>query len=726
MIFIHQRASRWAVACALASCSLAQSGLAHSNTLDTAPAPAAESDPQSESTVERPDIIVTASNRIDGYQAAQASAGTRTEAPLVEVPQAVSVVTQALLQDRQPLSLDEALATVSGVKQGNTLGGTQDAIMKRGFGTNRDNSILRDGVQSVRAHNFTPTAERVEVLKGPSSMLYGVQDPGGIVNIVTKKPTLDPLRAFSAWGTTFGGGGVQGDVSGAIGHKGLAYRLIGDWQQYDYWRNFGVNKQWTIAPSLAWYGDKTSVVASYEHMTYSSPFDRGTQLNTATGKVYAIPRERRLDEPYNITAGTSDNVGLRVEHRISPDWKLALNYGFSHNYYNDFQARTISVAPTTGVVTRRGDATRNARQTAHVVQANAVGHAELLGMKHEILVGADYMHNERVLGDLMRDATNTNFNLYSPVYGVMKLPSTVSAKDSDQTDKLHEWGLFLQDSIHLTDSWILLAGVRYDHVDELTGKGRPFVVGTKVNTGKAVPRVGLVHLFTPQFSVYGSYTQSFRPNTSIATPIGTLPPEEGKSWEGGAKYVTGRVTATAALYNIIKRNVQVSDTAADGTTTTRAAGKVRSRGVELDVSGRIGRSWNVTASYALTDTKVLEDPLLQGNPLDGVSKHQGSLFVTRDFGQVGRGKLRIGGGARIASKWGAGDGTGKEYWLPASQVFDGFMAYSTRLGGKAVEFQVNVKNIFDETYYVSNSGTTQPAIVIGEPRSAMFKARLFL
>jgi iron complex outermembrane receptor protein len=686
----------------------------------------AESAADADPAVEHPDIIVTARNRLQDYQASRASAGTRTDAPLVEVPQSVSVVTQALIQDRQPLSLDDAIATVSGIRQGNTLGGTQDAIMKRGFGTNRDNSILRDGVQSVQAHNFTPTTERVEVLKGPSSMLYGVQDPGGIINIVTKKPTLAPLHAFSLWGTTFGGGGAQADLSGAIGHNGFAYRLIGDWQHYDYWRNFGQIRQWVVAPSIAWYGDKTSIVASYEHMNYSSPFDRGTQINALTGNVFAIPRTRRLDEPFNTTQGTSDNAGLRVEHQLSDAWKLRLNYGFSHNYYNDHQARTISINALTGVDTRRGDATRDARQTAHVAQVSAVGKLNVLGMQHEILIGGDYLRNERVLGDLYRDPTNTAFNIYAPVYGVMKLPSTLSPKDSDQTDKLHEYGLFAQDSIHLSNQWILLAGARYDHVHELTGKGRPFVTGALVVKGKVVPRVGLVHLFTPNVSVYGSYTQSFRPNTSIATPIGTLAPEEGKAWEMGTKYVSGRVTGTAAVYDIIKRNVQVSDSDAQGNPVTRAAGKVRSRGAELDVSGRIGRSWNLTASYAYTDTKVLQDPKLQGNPLDGVAKHQGSLFLTRDFGQVGSGKLRVGGGARVAGKWGAGNGTGKEYWLPSSQVFDTFLAYSTRIHDTPVEFQVNIKNMFDETYYVSNSGIGQPAIVIGEPRSAMFRARIFM
>ncbi|WP_287814883.1 Plug domain-containing protein, partial [Pseudomonas sp.] len=116
------------------------------------------------------------------YQAVASTVATRTETPLIEVPASVNVVTHRVIEDRAPQSLDEAINAVSGVKQGNTLGGTQDAIIKRGFGTNRDNSIMRDGMQSVQARNFTPTTERVEVLKGPASMLYGVQDPGGVIN----------------------------------------------------------------------------------------------------------------------------------------------------------------------------------------------------------------------------------------------------------------------------------------------------------------------------------------------------------------------------------------------------------------------------------------------------------------------------------------------------------------------------------------------------------------
>ncbi|MFJ3685495.1 TonB-dependent siderophore receptor [Pseudomonas sp. NPDC090208] len=657
------------------------------------------------------------------YQARKASVATRTEAPLVEVPQTVNVVTNRVLEDRQPSSLDEAINAVSGVKQGNTLGGTQDAIQKRGFGTNRDNSIMRDGMQSVQARNFTPTTERIEVLKGPASMLYGVQDPGGVINVVTKKPQLVEARSVSVFGSSFGGGGEQIDLTGPLGSNGLAYRFIADKQNVDYWRNFGSIDQSVIAPSLAWYGDDTTVSVAYEHMEYSVPFDRGTQINTKTGKVLDIPRNRRLDEPFNVTTGRSDSLDLRMDHRLNDTWTLRTGYAYSRNYYNDYQSRFISANYNTGLVTRRGDATRDAVQFAHTATVNMLGNLYWGDVRHEVLFGADYMKNERDLGDLFRSANKADFNYNAPVYGVTPQPSTVSAPNSDQSDHLRTHAFFVQDAMHLGDQWIVQAGLRYDAFDEITGKGRPFVVGADVKDSKVVPRVGLVYLIQPDWSVYGSYTESFRPNTSIAAPIGDLPPEEGKAYEIGTKFQNDRITATVALFNINKKNVQTSEPC--GTETcTRVSGEVRSRGLEADITGQLDEFWSVTASYAYTDTKVLEDPVLKGEPLDGVSKHTGALYLTRDFGQVGIGNLRAGAGARFASRWGVNDGAGTEYYLPSSKVADAFVAYKMKLDERDLTLQLNLKNMFDEKYYTSASGLGSPAISIGEPRQLVARAKL--
>lgn len=657
------------------------------------------------------------------YQARRASVATRTDARLVEVPQSVNVVTNRVIEDRAPASLDEAINAVSGVKQGNTLGGTQDAIQKRGFGTNRDNSIMRDGMQSVQARNFTPTTERVEVLKGPASMLYGVQDPGGIINVVTKKPQLTAAHSISAFGSSFGGGGEQIDLTGPLGDSGLAYRFIADKQNYDYWRNFGSIDQSVIAPSLAWYGDDTTVSVAYEHMEYSVPFDRGTQINPQTGKVLDIPRNRRLDEPFNVTTGRSDSVDLRMEHRFNDTWSLRTGYGYSRNYYNDYQSRYMSANYNTGVVTRRGDATRDAVQFAHTATVNTLGKLYWGDTLHEVLIGADYMKNERDLGDLIRSTQRADFNYNAPVYGNAVRPSTVSAPNSDQSDHLQTHAFFVQDSIHLSDKWILQGGLRYDAFDQITGKGRPFVVGADVKDSKVVPRVGLVYMIQPDWSLYTSYTESFRPNTSIAAPIGDLPPEEGKAYEFGTKFENDSITATVALFNINKKNVQTSETC--GTETcTRVSGEVRSRGLEADVTGKINEYWSVTGSYAYTDTEVLKDPILEGQPLDGVSKHTAALYVTRDFGHVGIGDLRAGAGARYASRWGVNDGTGVEYYLPSSKVADAFVSYKMKFDKRDLTLQLNLKNMFDERYYVSSSGLGSPAIVIGEPRQLVGRVKL--
>ncbi|MGS0738331.1 TonB-dependent siderophore receptor [Pseudomonas sp.] len=657
------------------------------------------------------------------YQARRATVATRTDERLVEVPQSVNVVTNRVIEDRQPASLDEAINAVSGVKQGNTLGGTQDAIQKRGFGTNRDNSIMRDGMQSVQARNFTPTTERIEVLKGPASMLYGVQDPGGIINVVTKKPQLEAAHSISAFGSSFGGGGEQIDLTGPLGDSGLAYRLIADKQNVDYWRNFGSIDQTVIAPSLAWYGEDTKVSIAYEHMEYSVPFDRGTQINPKTGKVLDIPRNRRLDEPFNVTAGRSDSVDLRMEHRLNDSWTLNTGYGYSRNYYNDNQSRFMSANNDTGLVTRRADATRDAVQAAHTATVNTLGKLYWGDTLHEVLIGADYMNNQRDLGDLLRNTASADFNYNAPVYGMAPLPSKVSAANSDQSDHLQTHAFFVQDSMHLGEHWIVQGGLRYDAFDEITGKGRPFVVGADVKDSNVVPRVGLVYLIQPDWSVYGSYTESFRPNTSIATPIGDLPPEEGKAYEFGTKFENDAITTTVALFTINKKNVQTSE--ACGTEIcTRVSGEVRSRGLEADITGQLDEFWSITGSYAYTDTEVLKDPILEGAPLDGVSKHTAAAYLTRDFGHVGVGDLRAGAGARYASRWGVNDGAGIEYYLPSSTVADAFVSYKMKIKDRDLTLQLNLKNVFDERYYVSSSGLGSPAIVIGEPRQLIARATL--
>ena len=211
---------------------------------------------------------------------------TRSDIPVIDTPQAINVVPAQVLHDQRPRNLDDALANVSGIVQGNTLAGTQDTLLKRGFGGNRDGSIMHNGMPLVQGRGLNAAADSVEVLKGPASLLYGIMDPGGVVNVVSKQPLLTPYHAVSVLGSTYGhgrnGGGGTVDLTGPIGDSGLAYRLIVDHTNEQYWRNFGEHRETLVAPSLAWYGRDTQIVLSYEYRKFLYPFDRGTALDPKT------------------------------------------------------------------------------------------------------------------------------------------------------------------------------------------------------------------------------------------------------------------------------------------------------------------------------------------------------------------------------------------------------------------------------------------------------------
>ena len=198
----------------------------------------------------------------------------------LETPQTVNVVSNQYIEDFKPATLDAALTQVSGITQGNTLAGTQDTVMKRGFGDNRDGSIMINGMPIVQGRAMNAAVEQVEVLKGPASLLYGIMDPGGVVNVVTKRPQREQASEVSIYGSSFGNGkngsGGSVDTTGAIGQSNFAYRFIADYSDQDYWRNFGYNQQTLIAPSLAWDNGQTQVNLSYQYRDFDVPFDRAT------------------------------------------------------------------------------------------------------------------------------------------------------------------------------------------------------------------------------------------------------------------------------------------------------------------------------------------------------------------------------------------------------------------------------------------------------------------
>ncbi|PMZ73082.1 TonB-dependent siderophore receptor [Pseudomonas sp. FW305-70] len=645
------------------------------------------------------------------YQPPPTSSVMRSSAPIQDIPQTINVVPAQVIRDQAPRYLDDALANVSGITQANTLGSTQDSVMVRGFGDNRNGSIMRDGMPIVQGRGLNASVDRVEVLKGPASLLYGIQDPGGVVNMVSKKPELERYNALTARGSSYddgkNGSGGTFDSTGALGDSGLAYRMVLDYEDEDYWRNFGVHRESLIAPSLAWYGESTQLLFAYEHREFLTPFDRGTLIDPRTNHPLDISRNERLDEPFNNMEGRSDLYHFEADHELNDNWKAHFGYSWNRETYDASQVRVTAIDTKKGTLTRSMDGTQNAISTDRFTTASLEGNVNVLGMQHDLLFGIDDEYRKIYREDLIRQKSLTTFSYVNPVYGREVAGTTVSAPDSAQTDELRSDSAFLQDSIHLNDQWILVAGARFQVYDQYAGKGVPFHANTDSNGQKWVPRAGLVYKYTDTLSFYGSYTESFKPNSTIAPLSGSstvldggIAPEEAKSWELGAKLdLPGRVTGNIALFDIEKRNVLVAN--AEGPTTIySAAGEVRSRGLEVDLSGQLTDRWSMIGSYAYTDAEVTEDPVYKGNQLQNVAKNSGSLSAVYDFGSViGADQLRVGAGARYVGER-AGNAV-NDFDLPSYTVADAFATYDTQVDGQKVKLQLNVKNLFDRTYYTS-------------------------
>ncbi|MBK5006950.1 TonB-dependent siderophore receptor [Pseudomonas sp. S32] len=676
----------------------------------------------------------TVTSQLDStsYQPPATASIMRGQGPSQDIPQAINVVPAQVIRDQAPRNLDDALANVSGITQGNNFGGTADTVMKRGFGDNRDGSIMRDGMPVVQGRALNASTERVEVLKGPASLLYGIQDPGGVINVVSKRPQLEQYNALTVRGSSYGSGkngsGGGFDSTGALGDSNFAYRLIADHEDEDYWRNYGVHRETLIAPSLAWLGEDTQVVLAYEHREFLSPFDRGTAFGN-DGHPLNIPATRRLDEPFNDMQGRSDLYRLEVDHQLADDWKLHLGYSFNRETYDASQVRVTGINTRNGTLTRSIDGTQGAMSRDQFVTLSLAGNVQLAGMQHDLLFGVDHEDRKIYRADLIRQTPKSSFSYLNPVYGREVEGTTVRASDSDQTDKLRTDAVFLQDALHLDDHWILVAGGRFQQYDQYAGRGRPFKANTDISGQTWVPHAGIVYKVDEQLSFYGSYSESFKPNSTIAPLAGNvvldsaIAPEEGKSWELGAKLdVPGRITGTLALFDITKRNVLVSNF--DSTTRETVysnAGEVSSRGVELDLTGQLSERWSLIGSYAFTDAKVTKDPALEGNRLQNVARHGASLSAVYDFGNLfGGDNLRVGAGARYVGER-PGNAT-NTFDLPSYTVADAFASYETRLDEHKVRLQLNVKNLFDKVYY--SSAVNQYFVALGDARQVSLSSTL--
>ncbi len=675
---------------------------------------------------ELPSSVIQATGEADGadsYTQARGETASKSATQNRDEAQTVNAVTARTLDDYQVKDLNDAMRFVSGVTQTNTLGGTKDALIKRGFGSNDDNSILRDGIRSAIGRNLGATTDHVEVLKGPASLMYGALEPGGVINVVSKQPQFTRSTTLSASGFSEGGGSLSMDTTGPLGDTDLAYRLVAERSHEDYWRNYGTDEHTLIAPSIAWVGERASASLAYTYNDYASPFDRGTVF--VGGRPADISYRDRLDERWAKTVGISQSTTAKFEYQLSDAYRSRLTYGWTEDRYSlaIAQPNTLN-GNTLRRIANGGHYDYESRYTA----LDLIGDQQLFGQRHEIVVGLDNESLDKYRGKTYRNANTAagNIDIRNPVYGRLAEPSTVSAAQSNAENNLVTTSLYFKDNWHLNDRWILVFGGRQAHWDQYSdqGLGRSYAPGADSNGDEFIPFGGIVYQPSDTVALYANYSRSFVPND--ADDAGnSFKPTEGRSYEAGIKYTpTAALNVNLAVYDIEKKNLVNSVLQSNGDSLDEAVGKARSRGIELDVTGEIAQDWSMIGTYAYSHTEVLknaEAPEQEGNRLPNAPMHTASLYLTHHLALPAQtGQWHVGAGARYVGER-PGDNA-NSFWMDSYTLADAFVRWDLPTRGYETRLQLNIDNLFNKQYYPSTTGSSALQVEEGALRTARLTA----
>ncbi|MEL6459769.1 MAG: TonB-dependent receptor [Cyanobacteria bacterium J06621_15] len=594
-----------------------------------------------ESQQEPIELIVTGER--DGYRVPNATTGTRIDTAIRDIPQSIQVVPQEILKDQQVTRLDEALRNVSGVIGNSSEGGgfqfsirgfERARTMKDGF-SQSPSSVSGSGILTLPE---TANLERIEVLKGPASILYGEVQPGGTINLVTKKPTSEPLYEAELQIGSRGFVQPRIDFSDALTpDKNVRYRLNALIQNDEGFRDFDQNIQRQfIAPIVTWnINEKTDLTFNFEYLHDKRPYDTG--LVAFGDGIIDVPRSRIVNEPDDFNEKDFLSTGYSFEHRFNDNWLIRNAFRFSNQQINQNVFAPLGFDEATGNVNRANAATEWLQNDIGL-QTNVVGKFETGSIKHTLLFGVDWNRDYSDIEVKLNLAQPSILNIFNPVYGSTprlgfdEIP-ILGRSQEVRTSKL---GLFLQDQIAFSDNLKLLAGLRYDTIEQKQTSNPSFLDRTgsesTQNPDALIPRLGIVYQPIPEMSLYASYSRSFTPNSGVTTDGDFLEPEEGEGYEIGVKseLFKDRLFATLAYYDITKKNIASPDPRFPNLAgVSVATGEQRSRGIELDLTGKISPGWDIIASYSYTDAEVTEDNVTPiGNKLVGIPEHSASLWTT--------------------------------------------------------------------------------------------------
>ncbi|EJN02184.1 TonB-dependent siderophore receptor [Phyllobacterium sp. YR531] len=670
--------------------------------------------------------VGTATGPVNGFVPKRTATGSKTNTPIEDLPQSVSVVGRDQIDAQGAQKIDEALRYTAGVfAQPFGVDNDTNWIYIRGFDATAKGTYL-DGLQNF-SYGFggflidSFGIERIEVLKGPASVLYGGSNPGGIVNYISKRPNGERIRYVESGINSYGNAYLGFDI-GDKASDAVDYRINGKIGGGDNYTDFSEEFRGVINPSITWKPDdatKLTLTANYTHLDATHdgggflPY-YGTVVPTKFGKI---------DPKSNFTEPSVDNydreqvsVGYEFEHTFDNDWSFRQNARYGRANVKEQSLYAFGYASGPFGFAEQPDLTDNLTRinfkhdttvNNFLVDNQLEGIVNTGAIEHTLLFGAEYKYFN--IDHVQASGDGTPISGGNPVHGAPQPP--LRPPYIDQVVKQHQIGVYAQDQLRFGDGWLVTLNGRYDYVDtEATG-----LPSYKGNDGRASGRVGIAYDFDNGLTPYASVATFFSPEIGVTGNLEFFKPETGEQYEVGVKYrpewFDGLITAS--LFDLTKKNVVTG-----GFRQETQIGEVNSRGFEVEAQANIDDAWKVTAAFTAYDLKVKDDAdeSIIGKRPFLLPETQASLFAQYTV-QTGKLEgLALGAGVRyVGSSYADKANTLK---VPDVALLDLKVGYKKDNWG----VDLNVTNVFDKEFVSGCQGVN--VCSYGEGRKALLKAHV--
>ncbi|VVP27104.1 Ferrichrome outer membrane transporter/phage receptor [Pseudomonas fluorescens] len=646
-----------------------------------------------------------------GYLATRTAAGTKTDTALVEAPRSISVATRQQMDDRKVQNIDDAVRYMPGIVASSYGSDTRaDWLRVRGFEPTQflDGLPLPKGVYA-NPKQETWNLDRLALLRGPASSVYGQTPPGGLLDMVSRRPSAESSNEIQVQYGSDNHRQINFASTGKIDDEGrFLYGLSGVIRDSGTQIDHVDNKRYNIAPSLTWNIDDDTRFTLLTQFTrddtgITSQFlpVQGTKIRSPLGK---ISHHKNLGDPdWEYYDRTYYALGYAFEHRLNDVWQFKQNLRYTKSDLS-FQALTPGAYPFIQVDSegnvRRSSTSTDEDISQFAVDNNFQGDFATGDIRHTLLIGLDHQRSNTNYTSIFGDGLTTNVN--NPIYGQPIVRPARSTAFYDYDQKTYQTGFYVQDQMAL-DQWRLTLGGREDWVHTGT---KFFNKGDATNTErdkKFSGNAAISYVFDNGIVPYLSYAESFQPTSNAtASPTDSIKPTEGKQWELGIKYQPpgSNTLLTAAVYDLTQKNVSVTTVNSDNVSITSQTGEVKVKGLELEAVSDVTENLKVIAAYTLAKSEV-QDGTFKGNRLQLMPNQQASLWTDYTWHNGVLDGFGVGGGVRYTGNT-YGDQANTELGkADAYTVFDAAVHYDLgRLNNsfKGASLALNATNLFDKDY----------------------------